>query len=328
MADLPAVALDAPAILDVDDRHPAFLMSTSGVSGSPKVAELRAQAAALAAQIENNATALTEDRSQVLRELRAVLEKMQSAPDAMWLQWQQGATANLLEELAWLRRAIAVEPVDLTDLPASVRTRVVNEHGERLSSITPSRDIAQVAALSEFIDSVRALQPHATGRPVIEWGVGGIVVGSFVQALLFAAVTICAVLLIALRRVRSVLLILLPLLLTGVMTLALGVLAGYPLNMANIIVLPLIFGLGVDNGIHVVDRYFGEGDVEHLMHSSTPRAVLLSALTTVGAFAALSTSPHAGTASIGLLLTVAVGLLLLLTIFALPVLLADGVKRR
>ena len=295
---------------------------------SPKVAELRAQAAALAAQIENNATALTEDRSQVLRELRAVLEKMQSAPDAMWLQWQQGATANLLEELAWLRRAIAVEPVDLTDLPASVRTRVVNEHGERLSSITPSRDIAQVAALSEFIDSVRALQPHATGRPVIEWGVGGIVVGSFVQALLFAAVTICAVLLIALRRVRSVLLILLPLLLTGVMTLALGVLAGYPLNMANIIVLPLIFGLGVDNGIHVVDRYFGEGDVEHLMHSSTPRAVLLSALTTVGAFAALSTSPHAGTASIGLLLTVAVGLLLLLTIFALPVLLADGVKRR
>ena len=148
------------------------------------------------------------------------------------------------------------------------------------------------------------------------------------QALLFAAVSICAVLLIALRRVRSVLLILLPLLLTGVMTLAVGVLAGYPLNMANILVLPLIFGLGVDNGIHVVDRYLGEGDVEHLMHSSTPRAVLLSALTTVGAFTALSTSPHAGTASIGMLLTVAVGLLLLLTIFALPVLLADGVKRR
>jgi len=295
---------------------------------APRVVELREQAAALAAQIEANASALTEERSLSLHELRVVLEEIQSAPDDVWLQWQQGVTSNLVEELAWLRRAVAVQPIDLADVPASVRTRVVNERGERLSSIVPAQDIAQVAALSEFIDSVRELQPHATGRPVIEWGVGAIVVSSFGQALLFAAVSICAVLLIALRRVRSVLLILLPLLLTGVMTLAVGVLAGYPLNMANILVLPLIFGLGVDNGIHVVDRYLGEGDVEHLMHSSTPRAVLLSALTTVGAFTALSTSPHAGTASIGMLLTVAVGLLLLLTIFALPVLLADGVKRR
>ena len=58
------------------------------------------------------------------------------------------------------------------------------------------------------------------------------------------------------------------------------------------------------------------------MHSSTPRAVMLSTLTTIGTFAALMLSPHQGTASIGLLLTLAVGLLLLLTIFVLPVLLS------
>ena len=126
------------------------------------------------------------------------------------------------------------------------------------------------------------------------------------------------------RRVSAVLLILLPLALSAVLTLALGVLFGLSINMANILVIPLIFGLGVDNGIHVVDRYLGEGDVDHLMHSSTPRAVLLSTLTTIGAFAALSLSPHAGTASIGILLTIAVGLLLLITLFLLPVLLTAG----
>ena len=117
--------------------------------------------------------------------------------------------------------------------------------------------------------------------------------------------------------------ILLPLGLAAGLSLSLAGVMGLSLNMANILVIPLIFGLGVDNGIHVVDRYLGEGDVGHLIQSSTPRAVLLSALTTIGAFAALSISPHAGTASIGALLTIAIGLLLLITIFVLPVLLAS-----
>ena len=58
------------------------------------------------------------------------------------------------------------------------------------------------------------------------------------------------------------------------------------------------------------------------MHSSTPRAVILSTLTTIGTFAALSLSPHEGTASIGSLLTVAVAFLLVFTVFLLPVLLS------
>jgi predicted RND superfamily exporter protein len=78
----------------------------------------------------------------------------------------------------------------------------------------------------------------------------------------------------------------------------------------------------VDNGVHVIDRYRDLSDVEHLLHSSTPRAVLLSTLTTIGTFAALSLSPHLGTASIGVLLTIAVSFLLVFTVFLLPVLLS------
>jgi len=50
--------------------------------------------------------------------------------------------------------------------------------------------------------------------------------------------------------------------------------------------------------------------------------VMLSTLTTIGTFAALTLSPHQGTASVGVLLSVAVALLLLFTIFVLPVLLS------
>jgi predicted RND superfamily exporter protein len=140
--------------------------------------------------------------------------------------------------------------------------------------------------------------------------------------LAFATIAILAVLFLTFRNLRDGLLILVPLVLAALFTIAAGVLMNMPLNMANILVLPLIFGLGVDNGIHVVDRYHRGGDVGQLMHSSTPRAVMLSTLTTIGTFAALMLSPHQGTASIGLLLSTAVALLLVFTVFVLPVLLS------
>jgi len=257
-----------------------------------------------------------------LDNFRSQLMAMLASDDETLLSWQTAVITNLQDELAWLRRATAVEEVTFEQLPASMRDRLVTDTGEQLSVILPAQDITAVNDLSEFITDVRELVPNATGRPVIEWGVGRIVVKAFKEALVVAVVSITLVLILALRRSVLVALILLPLVLTVLFCLALGVVFDQSINMANILVLPLIFGLGVDNGIHVVDRYLGEGDVDHLLHSSTPRAVLLSTLTTIGTFLALSLSPHAGTASIGILLTIAIGFLLLFTIFLLPVLLS------
>jgi hopanoid biosynthesis associated RND transporter like protein HpnN len=262
------------------------------------------------------------------------LDALLSEPDEVLARWEVGFLENLLQELQWLRRAINTFDVSAEDIPDA--SRFVSSEGARLYTVTPARDIAEVSELSTFIDEVKSIHPHATGRPVIEWGVGNIVVTAFQQAMLFALVGIVTVLLVTLRRIGPTLLVLAPLVLASVCTFALGFLLGESVNMASVLVLPLVFGLGVDNGIHVVDRYLidsagdsegdseGDGakDVDHLIHSSTPRAVVLSALTTIGAFAALAISPHQGTASIGLLLSVSVGFLLVFTVFILPVLLS------
>jgi hypothetical protein len=254
--------------------------------------------------------------------LARVLGELQQRPAQTLLIWQTGVISNLLEELDWLREALYVDSIEFEDLPASVRQRLVNDRGEFLTVVTPARNVARVEALSEFVESVRGVAPVATGRSVIEWGVGDIVMNSYQRALAFATIAILAVLFLTFRNLRDGLLILVPLVLAALFTIAAGVLMNMPLNMANILVLPLIFGLGVDNGIHVVDRYHRGGDVGQLMHSSTPRAVMLSTLTTIGTFAALMLSPHQGTASIGLLLSTAVALLLVFTVFVLPVLLS------
>ena len=89
--------------------------------------------------------------------------------------------------------------------------------------------------------------------------------------------------------------------------------------MANILVVPLIIGLGVDTGIHVVHRMTRVG-ADGLAATSTARAVIISALTTIGTFFSLSFSSHLGAASIGLLLTVAISLLVMVTFVLLPAL--------
>ena len=270
--------------------------------------------------LEVSLTAAVPDPA--LDRLRNVVGAMRVESESSLLEWQQGVVANLLSELDWLRRALVQMPVTFDDLPAALKDRLVSAQGQYVSVVTPAGDVSDVAALSEFVESVRELVPVATGRSVIEWGVGQIVVDSFQLALLFSMSGIFLVLLLVFRNLRDSILILVPLVLTALFTLAASVLMGLSLNMANILVLPLIFGLGVDNGIHVVDRFHSAHDVENLMHSSTPRAVMLSTLTTIFTFAALSFSPHQGTASVGILLTMAVALLLVFTIFLLPLLLS------
>ncbi|MCC5873451.1 MAG: MMPL family transporter [Gammaproteobacteria bacterium] len=273
-------------------------------------------------------TALTEGRlppaqQSLLQNLDDRLGAILEAPDRRELlsRLETGTTGTLPELMDWLQRALGAAPFDFDELPAGLRERLITHDGRHHLVVLPADDISEVHALNRFIEEVRDVAPHATGRPVAEWGVGRIVVDAFAQALVTALLLIFLVLVVTLRSLRDALLVLTPLLLAALFTVASAQWLGMSFNMANILVLPLLFGLGVDNGVHLVKRYRSEGELTSLMRSSTPRAVLLSSLTTAGTFAALSLSPHQGTASIGMLLTIAIGWLLLTTLVLLPLLL-------
>ncbi len=179
-----------------------------------------------------------------------------------------------------------------------------------------------VEALRRFTTDVLNVAPDATGRPVLDLGIGEIVLHAFSIALATAITVIFVILLVTLRSVVDSILVFIPLVMTAMVTLAFGVLIDLPLNMANLVVIPLIFGLGVDNGIHIVKRFRQSNSVSDLVASSPPKAVFLSNLTTLGTFSALSVSTHQGIFSIGVLLTVAIISLMILTLISLPALLA------
>jgi predicted RND superfamily exporter protein len=99
-------------------------------------------------------------------------------------------------------------------------------------------------------------------------------------------------------------------------------LAGISFNLANIIVLPLLIGLGVAFGIYLVTRWRSGIPVADLLQTSTPEAVLFSALTTMSSFGSLAVASDPGMSVLGRTLSISLAAVLLCILILLPALLA------
>jgi len=201
-----------------------------------------------------------------------------------------------------LSAQLEVEAVSRADLPAGLRARYVAPDGRLRVEILPAADIAEPAARDAFVDAVARVAPRAGGPPAQIAGAADTVAGAMLEAVGIALVAAAGLAWAVLRRALLVAAILVPLALGGAVTMAASVALGIPFNYANIIVLPLMIGIGVDSGVHLALRALRSGAVSG---TSTPRAVAYSALTTIGAFATLALSDHRGTASMGVMLAIA-----------------------
>ena len=209
--------------------------------------------------------------------------------------------------------------IDIASLPDNLKKRYLSADGVWRIDILPAEDVRDPKLLKAFVNSVSAEIPDIAGGAIQSQRAGEVISGAMMQATGIALVIITLFLTVLLRRIDEVLLMLFPLALAAVLTTASGVLLNIPFNYANVIVLPLLMGIGIDSGIHLVMRQRQLDAGETIFGASTPRAVLFSALTTVASFGSLMLSPHRGTASMGELLSIAIGFTLICTLIVLPV---------
>ena len=247
--------------------------------------------------------------------------------DGDLVELERRLLATLPGRLDRLARALRAGPVSLDDLPDGVRDRRVAADGRVRVQVFPAEDITDNEALRRFVGAVRAIVPTATGAPVVILEAGDAVVAAFRLAAAIALAAITVLLAVILRSLRDTLLVLAPLALAAALTGATAAVFGLAFNFANVIVLPLLLGLGVASSTHLVLRQRGAGPGGDVLATSTPRAVLFSALTTVASFGSLAVSSHRGTASMGLLLTIAIAYTLVCALVVLPALLATGRDR-
>jgi len=227
--------------------------------------------------------------------------------------------SDLPFELDTLGRALQSGAIVIDELPADVQRDWVTPEGRVRVEVFSRGDIRDNGVREPFARAVRAIAPNAGGAVISSIESGRTIVGAFITAGLLAVGAITVLLILVLRRVTDVLLVLAPLLLAGLVTLIICVAFGLPLNFANIIALPLILGIGVSFAIYFVINW--RNGLTQPLQSATARAVSFSALLTGTAFGSLMLSSHPGTATMGELLSIALGCTLFCTLFVLPALL-------
>ena len=234
---------------------------------------------------------------------------------------RESLTGGLTRSLGELRTSLRAVPVSLNSLPPALRRRWVAPHGSRRVEVIPRDNLADMDALRAFVAEVQTAAPRATGEPVINVSAGEAVVEAFRRALVGAALATAVLLVLALRSFADAARVMFPLLLAGAATGAATVVLGLDFNYANVIALPLLLGVGVDNGIHMVHRLRRSPAADSdLLDTSTARAVLYASLTTIFSFGNLAFSRHPGTASMGRLLTIGMLAVLACTLLVLPAL--------
>jgi hopanoid biosynthesis associated RND transporter like protein HpnN len=142
---------------------------------------------------------------------------------------------------------------------------------------------------------------------------GMILLGSFMALMVSLALAIDW------RSVAFTLLTLQPPLAGGLLMYGVMALLGVDFNPANLIVLPLILGIGVDDGVHVLHDYRSQqGSVSYRMSASTMNAIVLTSLTSMIGFGSMMLAAHRGLYSLGMVLVIGVGSCLFVSLVPLP----------
>jgi hopanoid biosynthesis associated RND transporter like protein HpnN len=294
---------DMPAAHSDEETRAALTKAAASLRLlAPKGGDLGASATALATSFDHLAAAAPAQRDAV----------------------QAMLIPPLTVTLNTIRASLTASAVTRATLPPEIAQDWVSKDGQALIQVTPAGNSTDNATLARFTAVVRAEAPHATGLPVATQEAARTVAGAFVKAGVLALALVSGLLWLVLRSVREVAFTLAPVVLSGFLTLGSCVIIGQPLNFANIIAFPLLFGVGVAFHIYFVMAW--RRGVADLLQTSLARAVVCSALATGSAFGALWFSHHPGTASMGLILMISLIWTLVCALIFEPALL--GPQRR
>ncbi|MEM9083138.1 MAG: MMPL family transporter, partial [Planctomycetota bacterium] len=184
------------------------------------------------------------------------------------------------------------------------------------------------AFLGGFMDDVTSIDPNATGVIAQVYYSSAVIRESFIRAGLLALVVVAVMVFCVFRSVSDAALCLFPVIVGFVLTFGILAATGRSIDLANIIVLPLMFGIGIDAGVHVIHRARAAPTARPVgLTGGTGKAITLTSLTTATGFAAMMLASHRGIAGLGFTLSVGIILTLLACLTILPAMLELRARR-
>ena len=171
--------------------------------------------------------------------------------------------------------------------------------------------------MKKFVESVRDIDPEATGSPLQTYESSLQMQDGFITAAYYALAVVFLLTWLDFRNVIVSLAALLPMFLGFAMMFGIIGLLNLPLNPANMIVLPLVVGIGIDNGIHLIHDFRHRGKGEYMVSSATATGILITTLTTFVGFGSLMVASHRGLQSLGRVFVIGVGCCMLTAMIVL-----------
>jgi preprotein translocase subunit SecF len=235
-------------------------------------------------------------------------------------EFQRALFTDVHQTFGALQNQDTTGPLTVHDLPPSIKTRFVGLSGRFVIQVYPKGDLWDRKVQAQFIRELRTVAPQVTGTPVQLFEYTKLLRDGYVTAAWYSLGAIVILVFIHFRKLSCVVLSLIPVGLGGLWMLGVMGLAGMPFNPANIMTLPLIVGIGVTNGIHILNR-FAEEQHPSILARSTGKAVLVSGLTTIAGFGSLILAKHQGIESLGWIMAVGVATCMFVGLTFLPAIL-------
>src|SRR6266581_1638071 len=285
--------------------------------------EVQQEEPALSKQFISLRDAIERLRKEMLDDNPAKVE-----PNSLKLaEFQQALFQDVRETFQAMQNQDNRAPLSIADLPAALRDRFVGVTGKSLLMVHPKKDLWQRENQKEFIDQLRQIDPNVTGTPVQLYEYITLLKNSYQEASWYALGAIALLVFIHFRSPLSVALALVPVSVGFIWLGGLMAWLNVPLNPANIMTLPLVIGIGVTNGIHILNR-FAEEQSPSILARSTGKAVLVSGLTAIAGFGSLILARHQGIKSLGYVMSTGLATCMIAGLTFLPALLNWFVTRR
>jgi predicted RND superfamily exporter protein len=213
--------------------------------------------------------------------------------------------------------------ITLENVPETYKERYVSEDGSHfLMAFYSRKDIWDGLYTTPFLSTILRYVPNGTGSPVIMKELIDAIGSEGVKAFLISLIAIFVLLLIDFRSIKTTLVSLVPLIISAVWLFGLMGLFDIEFTIINVIGFPLLVGIGIDDGVHVIHRYRREGKLKlSYSISSIGKAILLTSITTILGFASLLQSDYRGYIGLGLVVSIGIGLCFITSILILPAIL-------
>lgn len=263
-----------------------------------------------------------ETLNEKVGRIRSLLAQGDPGVISRLTNYQGAFLVDFQQKLMLLSTGLNPVHITMNDLPTSIRNRFYSpKTGRYVLYAYPKYNIWEPDKMETFIRDLRSVDANVLGVPVEVYESSKLMQKSFKQTALYALFFICLIVFLDFKSWKYTVLAISPLAAGLLWLFILMGLFRIPFNLANFFSIPILLGVGVDNGVQIIHRFRQEHFSSRIMTRSTGTAVLLTSLTTLCSFGAMLIASHRGVRSLGLIMTLGVLTCLIGSMVLLPAIL-------